>query len=96
MNTKATKIKLILTIIFAAGFILNGIFITIYNVDRSTNIGLVSDSAEEIRYRNNKIVGKISQMDSLMRCEEESEDLGLSSAGLVLYFDTADFVASAR
>lgn len=96
MNKKTFKLKLLLIILLAVGVVVNGVFITLYNVDKSVNIGLSQKEMEKIRTNNDRMVEKISVNDSLTDFLKFSSDAGYSSDVKVLYFDSLGSVAQAR
>ena len=96
MKYKLFKIKVFLTIGFLVGFIVNGIFITIYNVDRSANMALVSSETQEYKFKNSLLNEEILTEDSLTQFSENAEDLGFGLASNVIYLDKAETVAQVR
>ncbi len=96
MNRKYIRYKLFLIIFLAIGVIANGVFITLYNVDKSVNIGSVSKEMEKLTSENNKLVEEISVSDSLTRFLKLSETAGYTTNVKVLYFDNVGAVAQAR
>lgn len=96
MKEKIFKIKISLAAVFFIGFIINGIFITIYNVDRSVNIDEIALETKrcelEISLLNEKIITK----DSLTIFSEMAQDFGFGLASKIIYLDQAETVAQVR
>ena len=96
MKVRIYKIKLVVTVILLIGFIVNGVFITIYNVDKSSNVGEISGDIFDLKMKNNKLTEEISSMDSLTKFVERSKIVGYVAGGYVLYFNQKETVAQAR
>ena len=96
MNKTKTKVKIILTGIFLVGAIINGIIITLYNVDKSTSINEVSQEFLKTKSIINNLNEEISNSDSLTRFLEKSADSGFVENSRVLYFSQADSLAQVR
>lgn len=96
MKNNIFKIKLVIAVIFLIGFIVNGVFITIYNVDKSSNIGEISGDILDLKMKNNKLTEEISLSDSLTKFVERSKNIGYVANGYVLYFNQKETVAQAR
>jgi uncharacterized transporter YbjL len=94
---KATyKFKLFAIVILAIGIVVNGVFITLYNVDKSVNIGVVTEEMQKLMAENDKLNEKISVGDSLTNFLGQSESAGYKEGVKILYFDQAEAVAQAR
>ncbi len=96
MKTKFLKFKIFFIILFTIGFVVDGVFITIYNVDKSSNIGIVSEDITTLKMKNNKLTEDISKMDSLTGFFDKSKREGFGIAGNILYFNSSGTVAQAR
>ena len=96
MKEKIFKIKILLAAVFFIGFIINGIFITIYNVDRSVNIDEIALETKRCELENSLLNEKIITKDSLTAFSEIAQDFGFGLASKVIYLDQADAVAEVR
>lgn len=90
------KFKLFMIIILAIGFIINGVFITLYNVDKSSGVGAVSKEVSDLMSENNKLIENISVSDSLSLFLRDSESAGYAADVKILYFNQTGTVAEAR
>ncbi len=96
MNKTAFKLKIFLIVLLAIGFVINGVFITLYNVDKSVNIGTVSKEMNNLMSENDRLVEKIATGDSLTDFLKRSETAGYGTNIKILYFNQAGSVAQAR
>ena len=96
MKEKIFKIKILLAAVFFIGFIINGIFITIYNVDRSVNIDEIALETKRCELENSLLNEKIITKDSLTAFSEIAQDFGFELASKIIYLDQAETVAQVR
>jgi len=96
MKDKLFKIKVLLAAGFFVGFIVNGIFITIYNVDKSVNIDEVALETKRCELENSLLNETIITKDSLTAFSEIAQNFGFGLASKIIYLDQAETVAQVR
>lgn len=96
MRKVTYKFKLFAIVLLAIGIVVNGVFITLYNVDKSVNIGVVTEEMQKLMADNDRLNEKISVGDSLTNFLSQSESAGYKEGVKILYFDQAEAVAQAR
>lgn len=96
MRKLTYKFKLFAIVILAIGIVFNGVLITLYNVDKSVNIGVITDEMKNLMAENDSLTEKISVGDSLSKFLMLSESAGYKERVKILYFDQAEAVAQAR
>lgn len=90
------RLKLLVVMFLIVGSIINGIVITLYNVDKSVNLDEVSRQMNETKNNLSSLNEDISISDSLMNFLGKSEESGFSENSRVIYFSEADSIAQAR
>ena len=96
MSIRKLRIKLILSGFLILWSIVNGVVITIYNVDKSSNIGGISQEIKNLKLGNNAMVEEISSKDSLSDFSEKSGKMGFSDKVNIMYFGQTEPVAQIR
>ena len=96
MKNNAAKVKLFLTATLLIGFVVNGVIITIYNVDKSTDTASITSQIDKLKMKNSKLTEQISQADSLTDLMRQSNEIGFQVSSDILYFKQRDTIAQAR
>jgi hypothetical protein len=96
MKKLGKNIKFILAVIFIAGSVVNGIIITLYNVDKSANLNDISKKLAETKSSINSLNESVSASDSLVNFMDKSSDSGFTDHPQVLYFSQSDSLAQLR
>ncbi|KKR11769.1 MAG: hypothetical protein UT39_C0003G0038 [Candidatus Woesebacteria bacterium GW2011_GWA1_39_21] len=96
MKNNAAKVKLFLTATLLIGFVVNGVIITIYNVDKSTDTASITSQIDKLKMKNSKLTEQISQADSLTDLMRQSNEIGFQESSDILYFKQRDTIAQAR
>jgi len=96
MKKIVKNIKFILTVVFLVGAVINGIIITLYNVDKSANLDEITKEMTETKDTLNGLNENISASDSLVNFLDKSSDSGFTDHPQVLYFSQADSLAHIR
>lgn len=96
MNERKVRMKIFLSILLVVISLINGVVITIYNVDKSSGIGEVSEDIRQLKTQNNRLTEEISTKDSLSDFSVRSADMGFSDKVNLMYFNQAEPVAQIR
>jgi len=96
MKNNAAKVKLFLTATLLIGFVVNGVIITIYNVDKSTDTASITSQIDKLKMKNSKLTEQISLADSLTDLMRQSNEIGFQESSDILYFKQRDTIAQAR
>ena len=96
MNEKKFRLKMFISIFLVAISLINGVIITIYNVDKSSGIGEVSEDIMALKIQNNRLTEEISTKDSLSDFSVKSGEKGFSDDVNLMYFNQAEPVAQIR
>jgi hypothetical protein len=96
MKNKMNKLKVLLTALLVIGSVVNGVIITVYNVDKSSNVGKIVSEINKLSDSCNSYTEKISVADSLSSFFEKSKIYGYEESSRILYFNQPGSVAQAR
>ena len=96
MKNKINKLKMFVIAMLLIGSAINGVVITLYNVDKSVNIGQIVSDINLLSDSCNSYTEKISVADSLTRFFEKSKNYGYSESSRILYFNQPGSVAQVR
>jgi hypothetical protein len=96
MKNKINKLKIIIISLLLIGSAVNGIIITVYNVDKSSNVGGITSEINKLSDSCNSYTDKISVADSLTRFFEKSKIYGYIVSPRILYFNQPGSVAQVR
>ena len=96
MNEQKMRIKMFVSIFLIIISLINGVIITIYNVDKSSNIENVSEEIKKLKIQNNRLTEEISTKDSLSDFSVRSGEKGFSDNVNLMYFSQAEPVAQIR
>lgn len=96
MKNKINKLKVLIIAIFLISSVVNGVIITVYNVDKSFDVGNITTEISELSDSCNSYTEKISVADSLTRFFEKSKIFGYSESSRILYFNQPGSVAQVR